>query len=115
MIVVQYPPALTRNFKGYTTQVPCYFSELYIEEVDEETDVLEVIRDSSFYALQENKYPAIFHFMIQQIDDELATIHFQIPACSIEQDSMDPDYSPVSYYGTIRFAQIDGSVSDLIN
>jgi hypothetical protein len=113
VIYVAYPPTLTRNFRGSTDIVPCFFTDMYIDEI-QDCDILETIRNASFQILQAHKYPSIFHFMIHQIGDDMANIHFQIPACSIEQDSMNPDYSPVSYYGTIRFFQTDETVLDLL-
>lgn len=49
MIIAQYPPTLTRNFQGECDIVPCYFTELYIDESGEgDKDILESIRDASF-------------------------------------------------------------------
>ena len=113
MIYVAYPPTLTRNFKGKTQQVPSFFTDMYIEETKEDCDILESIRDASFQILQSHKYPSIFHFMITEVGDDMANIHFQIPAYAIEQDSMNPDDTPVSYYGTVRFFQTNETISDL--
>lgn len=112
MIFVQYPPTLTRNFKGYCSQVPCFFTDMAIEEVYEDCEVLEYIRDASLQILQMHKYPSIFHFSIRELGEGIASIHFQIPAWAIEQDSMEPDDSAISYFGVISFVQIDGSISD---
>ena len=113
MIFVQYPPTLTRNYNGKVTQVPSFFTELFIEETNEDVDILESIKNSSVLILKEHKYSSILNFTIYEVDNEIANVHFQIPAYSIMQDSMELDYTPVSYYGTIRFNQTDGSISDL--
>ena len=112
MIYVAYPPTLTRNFRGTTRQVPSFFTDMYIEET-KDCDILESIRDASFQILKTHKYPSIFHFMVTEVGDDMANIHFQIPAYAIEQDSMNPDDTPVSYYGTVRFFQTNETISDV--
>lgn len=39
MIIAQYPPTLTRNFQGECDIVPCYFTELYIDESGREIKI----------------------------------------------------------------------------
>lgn len=115
MIVVQYPPTLTRNFQGDCSIVPCYFTELYIDESGEgDKDILESIRDASFQILRTHKYPSIFHFMVNDLGGDLASIHFQIPKYSIEQDSMEPDERSISYYGVVRYGRVEGNMEDYI-
>ena len=113
MIYVAYPPTLTRNFKGKIQQVPCFFIDMYIDETVKDYDILESIRDASFQIIQAHKYSSIFHFMITKVGDDMANIHFQIPVHTIEQDSMNPDDTPVSYYGTVRFFQTNETISDI--
>ena len=116
MICVQYPPTLTRNFQGKIDIVPCFFTELFIDETTENNkEILELIRDASFKILQNHKYSSIINFSVYEINDELANIHFQVPKYAIDIDKMEPDETVMSYYGTIRFGQTDGTVSDILN
>lgn len=116
MIYVQYPPTLFRNFEGKIDIVPSFFNELYIDESNEDgKDILESIRDASFQILQTHKYPSIINFMVREMNDGMVAIHFQIPKYAIDTDRMEPDCRTINYYGTVRFAQIDGSVSDMLN
>lgn len=115
MIAVQFSPTLIHNFQGNCSIIPCYFTELYIDESGEgDKDILESIRDASFQILQTHKYPSIFHFMINDLDNDLASIHFQIPKYAIDQDSMKPDERPVSYYGIVRYRRVEGNIEDYI-
>lgn len=116
MIYVAYPPTLTRNFEGETDVVPSFFTELYIDETNEDgKDILESIRDASFQILQLYKYSSIVNFMVHQIGEDLANIHFQVPKYAIEMDRMEPDERLISYYGTVRFFQSDETISDIQN
>lgn len=115
MIIAQYPPTLIRNFEGECDIVPCYFTELYIDESGEgDKDILESIRDASFQILKVHKYPSIFHFMINDLGDSLASIHFQIPKYAIDPDSMEYDERPISYYGVIRYGHVEGTMENYI-
>lgn len=116
MIYVTYPPALIRNFEGEIDIIPSFFTKLYIDETNEDgKDILESIRDASFQILQSYKYPSIVNFMIYQIGEDLANIHFQVPKYAIDIDRMEPDERLMSYYGTIRFFQSDEIISDIQN
>ena len=116
MIYVVYPPALTRNFEGRTDIVPSFFTELYIDETNEDgKDILESIRDASFQILQSHKYPSIVNFMVYQVGEDLANIHFQVPKYAIDMDRMEPDERLMSYYGTVRFFQSNETISDIQN
>lgn len=116
MIYVAYPPTLTRNFEGETDIVPSFFAELYIDEANESgKDILESIRDASFQVLQSHKYPSIVNFMVHQIGEDLANIHFQIPKYAIDMDRMKPDSRLISYYGIVRFFQSNETLSDIQN
>lgn len=116
MIFVQYPPTLTRYFEGKVDIVPSFFTELLIDEsIEDEKEVLELIRDFSFQILRDYKYRSICNFMVHQVGDDLANIHFQIPKYAIDMDRMQPDSRLISYFGTVRFFQTDETISDIQN
>ena len=116
MIVVRFPNVLTRNFEGECDYVPSWLSDLYIDEAGEEGyDILESIRDAILATLQDNRYGTIYNLCVSEYRDDILSLHYQIPRYTIEQDSMEPDCRPISYYGFIRFLQIDESELDKLN
>lgn len=116
MIAVRFPNVLTRNFNGECDLVPSWLSDLYIDQSGEEGyDILESIRDGIFTILRENRYPAIYNLSISEYQNDILSLHFQVPRWSIEQDSMEPDCRAISYYGFIRFLQIDDSELEKLN
>ena len=125
MIVVLFPPAFNRNFNGEVTQIPASFHELCIaDELMTECngDAVEAIRVSIYTILKQSRYKHLSLFQLNEvntvkpiefidnIESGLLNIHFQIPAWSILPDAMEQDETPVSYYGTIRYAFAEGDL-----
>ena len=116
MIVVRFPNVLTRNFDGECDFILSWLSDLFIDESNEEDyDILETIRDAIFAILRENHYPSIYNLCVSEYRNDILSLHYQIPRYTIEQDSMEPDERPISYYGFIRFLQIDETELDKLN
>ena len=124
MLIVLFPPTLNQNYKGDVSIVPSFFNELNIpDEVVKmhDGDEVETIKDVTIALIKENKYPSLISFSI--IEHELkypdpsrvASFHFQIPAYTIMQDSLEPDESLVSFYGAIRWITVDDAIlNDLL-
>lgn len=116
MIVVRFPNVLTRNFDGDCDYVPSWLSDLFIDEAGEEGyDILESIRDGIFATLQSNIYSSIYNLSVSEYQNDMLSLHFQVPRYNIEQDSMDYDDRPISYYGVIRYGQMEGNSEDYIS
>lgn len=111
MIVVQYSPTLIRNINGQEDIVPSYLSELYLP--DDEDDIISAISKVSFNILKENKYTQIQNFIVQDLGNDIASVHFQVPKYSIEQDGLEYDEQMISYYGVIRYGKVEGGIEDL--
>lgn len=112
MIFVQYPPTLFRNINGKEEIVPSYFTELFLPE--ESDSIISDISESCFVLLKERKYSSIQNFIVYDLNNGLAMVHFQIPKYNIDQDSLEYDNQMISYYGIIRYAIIPGDIKDLI-
>lgn len=116
MIAVRFPPALSRNIKGTISQVPCFFDILQIDDIGaSDIDTLKIIKDACFNILRDMKYANIINLMLSEIGGGYAYFHFQIPLKSIDQDSMVPDETPISYYGIIEYFRLDKSDLNTIN
>lgn len=113
MILVQYPPTLTRNINGQEDIVPSYLSELYLPDEDSD-DIISAISRVSFNILKNNKYTQIQNFIVYDLGNDIASIHFQVPKFSIEQDGLEYDKQMISYYGVVRYGEIEGEIEDLI-
>lgn len=115
MIAVRFPPTLSRNIKGTVSQVPCFFDVLRIDDVEaSDIDTLKIIKDACFNILRDMKYANIINLMLYEIGGGYAHFHFQIPLKSIDQDSMVPDETPISYYGIIEYFRINEDNSDMM-
>jgi hypothetical protein len=115
MIVVRFPNVLTRNFDGECDFIPSWLSDLFIDESNEEGyDILETIRDAIFAILLENHYSSIYNLTVSEYQNDMLSLHFQVPRYNIDQDSMEYDDRPISYYGVIRYGQMEGNTEDYI-
>ena len=115
MIVVRFPNVLTRNFEGDCDYVPSWLSDLFIDEAGEEGyDILESIRDAILATLQDNRYGTIYNLCVSEYQNDMLSLHFQVPRYNIDQDSMEYDDRPISYHGVIRYGQMEGNTEDYI-
>lgn len=124
MLIVLFPPTLNQNYKGKVSIVPSFFNELNIpNEVLKmhNGDEVETIKDVTMSIIKENKYPSLNSFSIVEHElkypdpSRVASFHFQIPAYTIMQDSLELDESPVSFYGAIRWISVDDAIlNDLL-
>ena len=132
MIVVLFPPTFTRNFKGDITQIPASFHEMCIADeliTECDGDEVEAIRTAILAVLKQGCYKHVSLFQLNEvntvkpiefvdnIDGGILNIHFQIPAWTILPDAMELDETPISYYGSVRYAFVEGelpSQDDLI-
>ena len=125
MIVVLFPPTFTRNFKGDITQIPASFHEMCIaDELITECgdDEVEAIRTAILTVLKQGRYKHVSLFQLTEvntvkpiefvdnIDGGILNIHFQIPAWTILPDAMEQDETPISYYGSVRYAFVEGEL-----
>lgn len=116
MIIVQFPPTVNGNYEGNTFIEPSYYIDMYIDEEFKGEDTLSKILNSTVKIFRENKYPNLYNFSLELIDEEykLIKFHYQIPKYSTEQDSMEYNEKPISFWGIARYDEVDVELSDFV-
>lgn len=122
MMIVIFPPTITRNYKGIITQVimPSYDLSISDEFIkSHNNDIVEAAKNAMFGALISvyNEHISLFQLsevnmevplqFVDNMDGGIFNFHFQIPAWTILPDAMKLDFTSISYYGFARYILVD--------